>query len=115
MLQLKTPEDFVVGTGESHSVREFVQTAFEIVGIKNWKKYVGIDPRYYRPAEVEYLTADIGKAKKKLKWQPKTKFKDLIKIMLKHDLERYGQYELAAKIRLPKTAVAEPSAEQQRA
>ncbi len=114
MLQLKKPDDFVIGSGESHSVREFVQTAFALVGVKDWKKYVGIDPRYYRPAEVDYLEADISKAKRVLKWKPKTSFTDLIKIMLKNDLIRYGQLELADKIKLPKSAIAEPTPESQR-
>ncbi len=115
MLQLKKPEDFVIGSGKAHTVRDFVKTAFELVGIKDWEKYIGIDPRYYRPTEVDYLEADITKAKKVLKWQPKTDLKDLAAIMLRYDLEAYGQSEAAAKIKLPKTAVAEPTAEQQRA
>jgi GDPmannose 4,6-dehydratase len=115
MLQLKKPEDFVIGTGEAHTVREFVQAAFEVVGVKDWKKYVGIDPRYYRPTEVESLIADMTKSKKVLKWAPKVKFKELVGIMMKYDLERYGRHDLASKIKLPKGAVAEPTSEQQRA
>jgi GDPmannose 4,6-dehydratase len=115
MLQLKKPEDFVIGSGEAHSVREFVETAFDLVGIKDWKKYVGIDPRYYRPTEVDYLEADITKAKKLLKWQPKVGLRDLAKIMLHYDLERYGMIDAAAKLKLPKTAWPEPNPEQQKA
>jgi GDPmannose 4,6-dehydratase len=115
MLQLKKPEDFVIGTGEAHTVREFVQAAFEVVGITDWEKYVGIDPRYYRPTEVESLIADMRKSKKILKWAPKVKFKELVAIMMKHDLERYGLKELAQKIKLPKGAVPEPTIEEQRA
>lgn len=115
MLQLKEPQDFVIGSGKAHSVREFVETAFALVGITDWKKYVGIDQKYYRPTEVDYLEADISKAKKVLRWKPKTDLKDLVKIMLHYDLEHYGQYEVAAKIKLPKSAAKEPTAEQQKA
>jgi GDPmannose 4,6-dehydratase len=115
MLQLKKPEDFVIGSGEAHSVREFVEIAFELVGITDWKKYVGIDQKYYRPTEVDYLEADISKAKRVMKWKPKTKLRDLVKIMLHHDLLYYGQNELAAKIPLPKSAVPEPTPGEQRA
>jgi GDPmannose 4,6-dehydratase len=114
MLQLKKPDDFVIGTGEAHSVREFVETAFALVGVTDWKKYIAIDQSYYRPSEVDYLEADISKAKRVLKWKPRTSFTDLVKIMLKNDLIRYGQTELAEKIKLPKSAVKEPTPENQR-
>lgn len=97
MLQQPEPDDYVVGTGESHSVGEFVEEAFRLVG-KNWKDYVGVDPRYFRPNEVEHLVADAKKAKEKLGWQPKTKFKDLVKIMVKHDLEKHGLKDHADQI-----------------
>jgi GDPmannose 4,6-dehydratase len=100
MLQQPKPEDYVIGTGESHSVKEFVETAFREVGIKNWQDYVGIDPRYYRPSEVDNLVADTRKAKEKLGWQPKKKFADIVKIMLRHDLKRQGLDEYAERIRL---------------
>jgi len=100
MLQQSEPDDYVIGTGESHSVGEFVEAAFKHVGIANWRDYVGIDPRYYRPAEVESLIADARKAKEKLGWKPKTKFEDIVKIMLKHDLENHGLHDYAEKIRL---------------
>jgi GDPmannose 4,6-dehydratase len=99
MLQQPEPHDYVIGTGESHTVREFVETAFAQVGL-DWKKYVEIDPKYYRPAEVDFLLADAKKAKEKLGWQPKTKFEDIVKIMLKHDLKKHGLNEHADKIRL---------------
>lgn len=99
MLQQPKPEDFVVGTGESHSVRDFVTAAFAAVGIKDWEKYVGIDPRYYRPAEVEDLVADPSKAKEKLGWVAKTKFNDLVKIMMRHDLEQYKLHDYAEKMK----------------
>ena len=82
MLQQSEPDDFVIGTGESHSVRDFVTAAFAHAGITDWEKYVGVDPRYYRPTEVENLIADARKAKEKLGWEPKTKFKELVKIMM---------------------------------
>ncbi|MDO8430325.1 MAG: GDP-mannose 4,6-dehydratase [bacterium] len=86
MLQQKKPDDYVIATGEAHSVREFAEEAFRCIGIKNWKKYIEIDKRYYRPTEVDSLTGDASKAKKILKWHPKTKFKDLVKIMVEADL-----------------------------
>lgn len=78
VLQQDEPEDFVLGSGESHSVRECVEEAFSYVGL-NWEDYVKIDPRYFRPTEVEELVADSTKARKKLGWNPRIKFKDLIK------------------------------------
>jgi GDPmannose 4,6-dehydratase len=89
ILQQDSPDDFVLGTGESHSVKEFVQEAFSYVGL-DWQKYVKIDPRYFRPTEVEDLVADATKANKKLNWQPKVTFKDLIKIMVDADMRAIG-------------------------
>lgn len=100
MLQQPSPEDYVIGTGESHSVRDLVEASFAAVGIVNWQDYVGIDPRYYRPSEVEHLVADPRKAKEKLGWEAKTKFYDLVKIMMKHDLANHGLKEQAEKINL---------------
>lgn len=91
MLQQDKPDDYVIGTGESHSVEEFVKLAFEYAGLGNWKNYVEIDPRYYRPTEVEDLIADTKKAKEKLGWEAKTKFKDLVKIMVDADLAKIKQ------------------------
>ncbi len=88
MLQQDKPEDYVIGTGETHSVREFVELAFEAAGIKNWQdKVVFNDPRFTRPAEVDLLIADPSKAKKQLGWQPKTSFEKLVQIMVEADLE----------------------------
>lgn len=87
MMQQPNPDDYVIGTGETHTVREFVELAFKEAGLGNWKKYVEIDSQYYRPAEVNVLVADTRKAKKILGWKPRTKFKDLVKIMVKADLE----------------------------
>ena len=89
ILQQDKPGDFVLGTGESHSVEEFVKEAFSYVGL-DWQKYVKIDPRYFRPTEVENLIADIAKAKKELSWQPKVTFKDLVKIMVDADMRAAG-------------------------
>ncbi|MGB9707421.1 MAG: GDP-mannose 4,6-dehydratase [Microgenomates group bacterium] len=88
MLQQKEPDDYVVGTGESHSVREFVRLAFEYVGIKDWEKYVVVDPQFKRPSEVPSLKANPQKALKKLNWRPKVSFKELVKMMVEADLER---------------------------
>lgn len=88
MLQQKQPDDYVIGTGENHSVREFVELAFEVIGIKNWEDYVISNvSAYMRPAEVDYLIADASKAKKVLGWKPKTSFKELVEMMVKADLE----------------------------
>lgn len=89
MLQQDKAEDYVIATGETHSVREFLDEAFGLVGL-DWKKYVEIDPRYYRPAEVDLLLGNPTKAKEKLGWKPKTTFKELVKIMLEYDLNNCG-------------------------
>jgi GDPmannose 4,6-dehydratase len=86
MLQQNEPDDYVIATNETHSVREFLEHAFGHVGL-NWEQYVEIDPRYYRPAEVELLIGDYAKAKQKLGWQPKTLFKDLVKLMVESDVK----------------------------
>ncbi|MCC7261002.1 MAG: GDP-mannose 4,6-dehydratase [Candidatus Latescibacteria bacterium] len=86
MLQHPTPEDYVLATGETHSVREFLEEAFGHVGL-DWQKYVEIDPRYYRPAEVDLLIGDPSKAKQLLGWEPETRFQDLVRLMVDADLE----------------------------
>src|SRR5580658_10467603 len=86
MLQQETPDDYVVATNETHSIREFLDEAFGHAGL-DWKKHVEIDPRYYRPAEVDVLIGDYSKAKKKLGWEPKTKFVDLAKLMVDADIK----------------------------
>lgn len=90
MLQQKNPDDYVIGTGESHTVKEFVEKAFTFAGIKNWEKYVVIDPQFKRPAEVPNLRARPDKAKKILGWSPKVSFDELVKMMVKADLKRYA-------------------------
>ena len=89
MLQQEKADDYVIATGETHSVREFLDEAFGLVGL-DWKKYVEIDPRYYRPAEVDLLLGNPAKAKEKLGWKPKTTFKELVRIMLEYDLKNVG-------------------------
>src|SRR3989338_4859311 len=93
MLQQREPEDYVIGTGESHSVRELVELAFSRASIRAWQDYIGIDPRYYRPAEVEHLIADPSKARVKLGWTPKTKFHELVERMVDASLKEYNVYE----------------------
>jgi GDPmannose 4,6-dehydratase len=88
MLQVKKPEDFVIGTQETHSVKEFCKLAFESAGIKDWENYVETDKKHFRPSEVDLLVSDCSKAKKKLGWQPKTSFRKLVEIMVKADLEK---------------------------
>ena len=86
ILQQETPDDYVIATNETHSVREFLEHAFGRVGL-NWEKHVEIDSRYYRPAEVELLIGDYSKAKKKLGWEPKTRFKELVELMVDADVK----------------------------
>lgn len=85
MMQQPTAEDFVIATGETHSVREFCQVAFNHVGL-NYEDYVVVDPQFYRPAEVDILIGDYSKAKAKLGWEPTTRFEDLVKEMVDSDL-----------------------------
>ncbi len=88
MLQQETPDDYVIATGENHSVKEFVELAFKAVGIKDWEKYVVANkPEHMRPAEVDYLIGDASKAKKVLGWTPRTSFNDLVKMMVEADLK----------------------------
>lgn len=86
MMQQPKPDDYVIGTDESHSVKEFVETAFNHIGL-DWKKYVVVDKNLYRPAEVYDLRADFSKARRILKWKPKVKFEQLVRIMVDHDLK----------------------------
>ena len=90
MLQQDKPDDFVIATGETHTVEEFVEAAFKRAGIKNYKKYIEIDERYYRPNEVNLLQGDASKAKKLLKWESKTKFVELVNIMIDFELKNLG-------------------------
>ncbi|HZS49338.1 MAG TPA: GDP-mannose 4,6-dehydratase [Bryobacterales bacterium] len=85
MLQQEEPDDYVIGTGVSHSVREFVELAFDCAGL-DWRRYVEIDPRYRRPAEVDDLLADPGKARRKLGWRHSVSFEDLVRLMVDADI-----------------------------
>lgn len=85
MLQQDAPDDYVVATGEAHSPREFCEVAFSHVGL-DWERYVEIDPRYYRPTEVNHLLGDSAKAREKLGWEPRTRFEDLVRIMVDADI-----------------------------
>jgi len=89
MMQEQSPDDYVVATGESHTVKEFVAEAFKLVGL-DWQKYVETDPRYYRPSETPTLMGNYKKAQTKLGWEPKVKFKELVRLMLEHDLKEHG-------------------------
>jgi GDPmannose 4,6-dehydratase len=85
MMQAAEPDDYVIATGETHSVREFLDAAFGLLDL-DWKEYVDIDPRYYRPAEVELLLGDATKARTKLGWKPTMTFPELVRVMVEHDL-----------------------------
>lgn len=89
MMQHDQPGDFVIGTGEAHSVREFLQEAFGYVGL-DWQDYVKIDPRYFRPTEVDYLLADASQAREVFGWEPRVYFRDLVRVMVDADLELMG-------------------------
>lgn len=89
MLQADIPDDYVIGTGQSHTVREFCEHAFGLVGL-DWEPFVKIDPAYFRPTDVEYLEADATKARTKLGWEPETTFPELVALMVKADLEALG-------------------------
>jgi GDPmannose 4,6-dehydratase len=97
MLQQDQPDDYVIATGETWRVSDFLAEAFSVVNL-NWQDYVEIDKKYYRPSEVDLLIGDASKAKQQLNWQPKVGFKDLVRIMVQADLEKYGidacQYKL---------------------
>jgi len=93
MLQQEEPDDYVIATGETHSVKEFVKLAFSRVGL-DWQDYVITDERFYRPAEVYELKGDYSKAKKKLRWEPTVSFEELVKMMVEVDLKRNGQTKL---------------------
>ena len=96
MLQQDKPDDYVIATNETHSVREFLDESFGLLG-RDWKKHVEIDPRYFRPAEVDLLLGDATKAKQKLNWKPKVGFKQLVKMMVEADVaeverEKFGSH-----------------------
>jgi len=87
MLQQQAPDDYIIATGQTHSVKEFVKSAFDHVGL-DWEKYTVVDKALYRPAEVNILQGDFSKARRKLKWEPSVKFEDLVRMMVDADLKR---------------------------
>ena len=88
MLQQDTPDDYVISTGKTHSIRDFLEAAFKYIGIEDWSGYIGTDERFMRPAEVDVLRGDSTKAQTKLGWKPKTSFENLVGKMVKNDIER---------------------------
>ncbi len=97
MLQQEKPDDYVIATGETHTIRDFLDAAFGHAGL-DWQKHVEIDPRYYRPAEVELLIGDASKAKRQLGWEPKTKFADLARLMVDADIQLLSD-QLSGKVK----------------
>ncbi|OGI17695.1 MAG: GDP-mannose 4,6-dehydratase [Candidatus Moranbacteria bacterium RIFCSPHIGHO2_02_FULL_40_12b] len=91
ILQQKEPDNYIISTGETHSIRDFLDAAFNHVGIKNWKKYVKLDPRFKRPAELFALHGKSDKARRKLNWKPKIKFEKLVKMMIDADIKRLSK------------------------
>ncbi len=89
MLQQDAPDDYVVATGETHAVREFVEIAFKHAGLPNWEDYVVVDPKFFRPAEVDLLVGDPTKARTKLGWEPSVTIEGLVKMMVDADIELY--------------------------
>lgn len=105
MLQQPSPEDYVVATGEAHSVRDFVQAAFAHAGIADWERYVVVDQRYFRPAEVDYLLGDATKARERLGWRPRVSFSELVGMMVDSDLTAERR---AVELAVPMTPHAAP-------
>jgi GDPmannose 4,6-dehydratase len=91
MLQQDAPEDFVIATNKTHTVRECVQIAFDEAGLPDWESYVRLDPKFLRPAEVDQLIGNPAKAKEQLGWEPETSFEELIRLMTRSDLELLGR------------------------
>ena len=86
MLQQDTPDDYVIATGETHTIRELLENAFALAGIDDWERYVKQDPRFYRPAEVDLLFGDASKAREVLGWKPRVGFPELVRMMYENDL-----------------------------
>lgn len=91
MLQQDEPDDYVIATGETHTIREFLDVAFRLAGYDSWEPYVTHDTRFDRPAEVDLLTGDASQAREKLGWRPRVSFEELVKRMYEADLEAEGQ------------------------
>jgi GDPmannose 4,6-dehydratase len=86
MLQQDEPDDYVIATGETHTIRDLLDVSFKHAGIEDWSGYVKQDPRFYRPAEVDLLSGDASKAHEKLGWKPRVSFEELVRMMYEHDL-----------------------------
>jgi GDPmannose 4,6-dehydratase len=93
MLQKNSPDDYVIATDETYSVRDFLQAAFSVVDIYDWEEYIEIDPKFYRPAEVDVLRGDYSKAKRELGWKPKTSFHDMVFKMVTNDIKLLLEHE----------------------
>ena len=91
MLQQDKPDDFVIATGEFHTLEDFLDLAFDAIGVTDWTNHVGKDPRFVRPADVFYLAGNSSKAKEQLEWTPKTSFKEMISKMVQNDIKKYHQ------------------------
>lgn len=87
MLQQDEPDDYVIATGENHSVADFVEEAFRVIGVKNWKKYIHVSKQLFRPAEVDFLIGDSSKARKVLGWKPTVTFAQLVRMMVENDIK----------------------------
>lgn len=98
MLQQKEPDNYIVSTGKTRSISDFLEKAFYYAGIKDWKKYIKIDPRFKRPAELFVLQGKHDKAKKKLNWKPKTSFDSMVKMMVEADIDRVSK-EIKTKVK----------------
>jgi GDPmannose 4,6-dehydratase len=94
MLQQETPDEFVVATGRTTTIREFLAIAFKVIGIDNWQDYAVVDERFKRPSDLRYLRGNSAKAKEMLNWHPKTPVEELARIMVEADIELVKQYEL---------------------
>jgi GDPmannose 4,6-dehydratase len=99
ILQQAAPGDYVVGTGETHTVQEFVEEAFRYVNL-DWKEYVEVDPRYFRPTEVDFLQADASKMRREMQWEPRITFRELVRIMIDADMEEAGLTPMGEGVRI---------------
>jgi GDPmannose 4,6-dehydratase len=93
MLQQDEPGDYMISTQETHSIKDFLDMAFGYIGISDWKPYVVVDPKFYRPIDVEYLLGDSGKIRSKLGWKPTISFNDMVFKMVKYDLDRLCNFK----------------------
>jgi len=91
MLQQAAPDDYVIATGQTHSVRDFAVTAFNSLGITDWESHIEIDTKLFRPAEVDHLVGDASKAIRILGWKPRVSFEELVEMMVRSDLEQLTQ------------------------